>query len=630
MRLHLRSRVFLALIALGASRLLAAGETAPATPWAVPTASGFTVPGLPAVTGRIHVDQFGYLPDERKVAILSDPQAGYNAAESYKPGKKLEVRRVGDDAVVFKDEPELYNAGKTDAASGDRGWWFDFTKVDAVGDYYVFDPEKKLRSHVFRIAPDVYHGVLRAAVRALYYQREDIAHRPPFAEEPWTDAATYTQDRRARSLAARDDASTERDLSGGWMDAGDTNKYPTFLPEVIHPLLYAWRENRAAFTDDFAIPESGNGLPDLLDEVKYELDWLVKMQDTDGGVFIKMGVIDYAGGAWPLSQDKRPRYYGPKASASTLASAGIFAHAARVYREFPEWKSFAADLEKRAIRAWKWCQTNPRSYEVDDGTIKSGDADKNAVEQDRWQALAAMHLWVLTGHASYHDAFRKGFVKFRQIAEPFWSPYESGQAEALLDYTRQKGADKHVEKRILEQLRNSTKSPKFMPQDEKSDLYRAWVAPESFHWGSVLARTGYGKIAQDAVIHGSGVPKKQLRQRALDMLHSMHGVNPVGIVYLTTMGGYGAEVSATRIWHDWFMPGTPLAANPVPGLVVGGPNHSYTGDIEWLKKQPDAKCYADFNEPWPSNSWELTEPAIYYQAMYVRLLANFARPYGVE
>ena len=167
MRLHLRSRVFLALIALGASRLLAAGETAPATPWAVPTASGFTVPGLPAVTGRIHVDQFGYLPDERKVAILSDPQAGYNAAESYKPGKKLEVRRVGDDAVVFKDEPELYNAGKTDAASGDRGWWYDFTKVDAVGDYYVFDPEKKLRSHVFRVAPDVYHGVLRAAVRAL-------------------------------------------------------------------------------------------------------------------------------------------------------------------------------------------------------------------------------------------------------------------------------------------------------------------------------------------------------------------------------------------------------------------------------------------------------------------------------
>ena len=212
---------------------------------------------------------------------------------------------------------------------------------------------------------------------------------------------------------------------------------------------------------------------------------------------------------------------------------------------------------------------------------------------------------------------------FRQIGEPFWSPYESGQAEALLDYTRQKGADKQVEKRILEQLRNSTKSAKFMPQDEKSDLYRAWVAPESFHWGSVLARTGYGKIAQDAVIHGSGVPKKQLRQRSLDMLHSMHGVNPVGIVYLTTMGGYGAEVSATRIWHDWFMPGTPLAANPVPGLVVGGPNHSYTGDIEWLKKQPDAKCYADFNEPWPSNSWELTEPAIYYQAMYVRLLANF-------
>lgn len=597
-----------------------------AYPWAVPTASGITIPGLPAVTGRIHVDQFGYLPAERKTAIISDPQIGYNADESYTPGPKLELRRVSDGVVVCRGEPKLYDGGKTDRASGDRGWWFDFSKVTAVGDYYVFDPKNNRRSHVLRIAPDVYHGVLRAAVRVYFYQREAFAHQPPYAEAPWLDEASYLQDRQARAISAKDDPTTVRDLSGGWMDAGDTNKYPTFLPEVIHPLLYAWRANPAAFTDDFGLPESGNGLPDLLDEVKYELDWLMKMQDADGGVFIKMGGVSQGGG-WPPSADHHPRFYGPKASASTLATAGIFAHAARVYRQFNEWKPFADELGRRAALAWQWYRAHPRTYEVDDGEIKSGDADKTAEEQDRGEALAAAHLWALTGQAEYHEVFRQRFAQTRQMKEPSWSPYEAGQMEALLDYTRLPGADRKVVKRILGQLRDSTRLAAFMPQDETSDLYRAWVVPTSHHWGSNIVRTAYGQIAFDALAYvAHGVPKTKLRQRALDLLHSMHGVNPNGIVYLTNMGREGAEVSASRIWHDWFPPTSPLAAQPAPGYVVGGPNHSYTGTLEWLKHQPDSKCYADFNEGWPANSWEITEPGIYYQALYVRLLANFARP----
>ncbi|MBK8475863.1 MAG: glycoside hydrolase family 9 protein [Opitutaceae bacterium] len=587
------------------------------------------MPGLPEVTGRFHVDQFGYLPDERKIAVISDPQLGYNAAESFTPGPELQLRRVTDGAVVHRAAPKLFHKGQTDRASGDRGWWFEFTAVRESGDYYVYDLRNARRSHVFRIAPDVYQGVLRAAMRVFFYQREAFAHQPPHAEPPWVDAAAFLQDAETRSVSAKDDPATARDLSGGWMDAGDSNKYPTFLPEVLHPLLYAWRENPAAFGDDFGIPESGNGRPDILDEVKWELDWLVKMQDADGGVFIKMGQVDYAGLVWPLSRDLRPRYYGPKASASTLATAGILAHAARVYGQFPEWRDYAAGLRGRAERAWQWYLAQPRAYNVDTGEIKSGDADKDAVVHDRWEAIAGFHLWALTGKAEYHDVFRQRYAVLRQIAEPSWSPYESGQAEALLDYTRQTGADRQIASRILAHLRTSTKAPAFMPQDEKADLYRAWMVPTAYHWGSNIVLAGYGKSAVDAAGYLTrGVDRKRLRQRGLDSLHALHGVNPLGLVYLSNMGCEGAEVSVMRLYHEWYTTGSPLAAHPAPGYVTGGPNRAYGGTIEWLKQQPDTKCYADFNAAWPEASWEITEPAIYYQAMYVRLLASFARPVG--
>src|SRR5678815_1935566 len=103
------------------------------------------------------------------------------------------------------------------------------------------------------------------------------------------------QDSEARSVKDRNNAKTARDLSGGWWDAGDTNKYVTFAQPVIHQLLTAYSERPKTFSDDFGIPESGNGLPDILDELKVELDWLRRMQPSDlnGGVLLKVGNVEH-------------------------------------------------------------------------------------------------------------------------------------------------------------------------------------------------------------------------------------------------------------------------------------------------------------------------------------------------
>lgn len=583
---------------------------------------------LPADPGHIHIDQFGYLPDGQKVAVLGDPQIGFNAGDHYTSGARLEVRRVADDAVVYCGAPALFDEGRIDAISGDRGWWFDFTPVHAPGDYYILDPANGVRSPTFRVASDVFVSVLRAAVRVYYYQREATAHVAPWAEEPWRDASSFLQDRVARAIGARDDPSTARDLSGGWADAGDTNKYPSFLGEVIHPLLYAWRANPAVFTDDFDIPESGNGLPDLLDEVKWELDWLAKMQDRDGGVFIKMGMAanseDWVSGRAisPLSRELRPRYYAPKCSASTIVAAGVFAHAARVYAGFARWKPFATGLRARAEHAWQWYHTHPRCYDCDTYAVMSGPANLTDAEQDAAEAVAAMHLWALSGEERYHAAFRDKVGAMQQLSDPAWSYYRMGQAETLFDYLRQPGADRATCECISGAYKRAIRSPLFMPQEGKDELYRAWMPASCYHWGSNRTRACFGIAALAGVDLDLGAAERdRLRRRALDLLHAIHGVNPLGLVYLTNMGRHGAKMSAQPIYHEWF------GAAPPPGYLVGGPNHDYTGSLAWIREQPPAKAYANISEDRAMNGYELTEPAIYYQAIYIRLLAPFVTPH---
>jgi hypothetical protein len=586
-------------------------------------------PDQPANPGHIHVDQFGYLPAERKVAVLGDPQVGFNAGDRYLPGKELEVRRVADDTIAFHGAPAVFDEGKTDAISGDRGWWFDFTPVNEPGNYYIVDPASGVRSPAFRVAADVYQTVLRAAVRMYYYQREDTAHVAPWAEAPWRDGPAFPQDRVARAIGTPDDPATARDLSGGWADAGDTNKYPSFLGEVIHPLLYAWSANPAAFTDDFNIPESGNGLPDLLDEVKWELDWLMKMQDTDGGVFIKMGMAAKSGD-WPSgravsppSLDRRPRYYAPKCSASTIIAAGVFAHAARVYAGFAPWKPFAVELRERAERAWQWYVSHPRSYDCDTRAIMSGNANLTPAAQDAAEAVAAMHLWVLTGEERFHAAFRDKMETMRQLSDPAWSYYRMGQGETLFDYLRQPGADRATRERISRVYAQAVRSPRFMPQDGKDELYRAWMPGDCYHWGSNRTRACFGLAALGGAAAGLGDQEcERLRGRALGLLHAIHGVNPLGLVYLTNMGRSGAELSATHVYHEWF------GAAPPPGYLSGGPDRAYDGSLAWIREQPAAKAYANVDDGGAIRGYELTEPAIYYQACYVRLLAEFVGPHS--
>ena len=147
-----------------------------------------------------------------------------------------------------------------------------------------------IRSAPFAIGDDVYRQVLVQAVRMLFYQRAGFPKDARHAGAKWASSASHEgplQDRHARYYATPGDAATERDLHGGWFDAGDFNRYTSWAAQNVVELLNAYRERPAIWTDDTNIPESGDGIPDLLNEVKWELDWLQRMQLPDGSLLFE-------------------------------------------------------------------------------------------------------------------------------------------------------------------------------------------------------------------------------------------------------------------------------------------------------------------------------------------------------
>ncbi|MGI9393447.1 MAG: glycoside hydrolase family 9 protein, partial [Boseongicola sp.] len=265
------------------------------------------------------VDQFGYRPFDPKVAVIVNPRVGYNETDTFTPAKTYQVRAANDHEVVFEASLRIVDEGKVQELSGDVGYWFDFSALNKSGTYYLFDSKNNARSHVFEIREDIYANVLKAAVRMFFYNRSGADKLPPYADPKWQDTAAFihpSQDGDARAVGDKSNPATTRDLRGGWFDAGDTNKYVNNAGTTVHQLLAAYRERPAIWTDDFNIPESNNGLPDLIDEIRWEIDWLQRMQEPDGGVIIKVGAIDFKKVS-PLSWNKRPRYYAPVCSSST-------------------------------------------------------------------------------------------------------------------------------------------------------------------------------------------------------------------------------------------------------------------------------------------------------------------------
>ncbi|MEQ8966230.1 MAG: glycoside hydrolase family 9 protein [Azospirillaceae bacterium] len=633
---------------------------------ALVAACGGVAAGPPDLTGSeavvvgegpfIVVDRFGYRPGMRKRAVLRDPRRGFDADMRYRPGPVLELRSVEDAAAVHAGPPSIDNNGAADPDSGDVTWSFDFSAVTAPGTYVVVDPARGVRSPPFRIAEDVYDPVLRQAARAFFYQRAGFAKQPPHADPRWADGASHTgprQDTEARLYNDTLGLFSVRDLHGGWYDAGDYNRYTRWTANYIVSMLHAYREAPAAWGDDSGLPESGNGLPDLIDEIRWGLAWLARMQTEEGGLLSVLGVDE----ASPPSAADGPSYYGPANTSATLGGAAAFAFAAQAFAAYgAPLEAEAEAWRDRALEAWAWAEANPevvfRNNDPASGSagLAAGQQEVDDEGRARARLIAAIHLFALTGEARFAEVADAGVPETELVAKRYADPFLGRIETALLHYASQPGVDPGIRATIHEAYVESMAGwNAFRAMESGRDPYGAPM--DAYTWGSNGFKSAMGTLFTQVATYDIGPwPDEAAMEAGAGYIHYLHGVNPLGKVYLSNMGEYGVENSATEFYHAWFRHEHPLWGNvetsaygPAPGFLVGGPNPSYTWDACCPAScgneannamcglappsppagQPPMKAYRDFGDGWPLNSWEVTENSNAYQVEYLRLLSKF-------
>lgn len=605
------------------------------------------------VTPLITVDQFGWLPRSRKIAVLAHPVRGQNAGQSFQPGPDFVVRQETDSKIVYRGKLKPWNGGSISELAGDRVWHADFSDVRAPGAYHLYDPTNRVRSFAFRIGDDVYKPVLRDSVRTFYYQRSGT----PISEKhggKWHHRGGHLgpeQDRNARYTQNGQAIGRPRDLLGGWFDAGDLNKYVPYLETTLFDLLWAYELNPGVFGDNTNIPESGNGVPDLLDEVKWELDWLLKMQDADGGVFNRVAGRSFDNGPDPPASDKQPRFYSAKTTWATATAAASFAHAARVYERFDRtFPGYAAQLIAAARKGWKYLEKHSE-MDPPDGTdgeknLAATPASSNPNADRRSRVYAAAELFKTLGEPSFKAYVDRWATDVPATAENGLHPFANGKqvdplnhgalTQALFVYSTTKNASPRVTGPFKDALARTAESIK-AATGGPDDPYLAYHFADHYCWGSNQCKGRWGRILLMTIALRKNVPQHEAyREIIAGYLHFIHGRNPLGLCFLTNMGHAGADHCVTEIYHSWFHDGSPLydgtksRYGPAPGYLAGGPNKFFS--VDWIRPpfgEPPMKAYRDWNAAWNAErraneaSWEITEPAIYYQAVYTLLLSQF-------
>ncbi len=602
-----------------------------------------------SITNLIVVDQFGYRENSEKIAVIRDPQVGFDSSSSLEPASTYSLVNSETNETVYEASITIWNGGQTDDSSGDKAWWFDFTDYTTPGTYYILDSENNIKSFDFVISDNVYAEVLKHAMRTFYYQRAGYSKEVPFTDEAWADLESHLgslQDSECRKFDSPGVSSSERDLQGGWYDAGDYNKYTPWTANYIIEFIQAYNENPEAWGDNYCLPYSDNGIPDIIDEIKWGLDYLLRLQEDDGSL-ISVVSLDHA---YPPSDAKGQSLYGGVNTTSALSGAAAYAFGAKFFLDQGQ-EEFGNTLLSAAEAAWSWADQNPNVI------WKNNDAEYNSVgigagqqETDDYGRLAykfraAVYLFEATGKQEYHDFIQQNYQSIHLLEWTFAYPFEESNQEALLYYSNLPNANQSIAETLKSTYQTAMQGENnFNALNNERDPYLAYLSV--YVWGSNSTKARKALMFTDYVHHNVNAALNDDALRAAERyVHYIHGLNPLNFCYLSNMYDYGADQGVTQFYHTWFADESDWDITgvskygPAPGFVVGGANPSYDWDNCCTSSctsngcdsdvradivgQPDQKSYLDFNTSWPMNSWSLSENSCGYQTSYIRLLSKF-------
>jgi len=536
----------------------------------------------------IAVNQAGYLPHGSKQAVAVVPDL--HGAGHY----ELVNTKTGTTVYRIKTTSSVY-----DPRSEQNLQHIDFSDFTGTGRFYLCG--EGMRSLDFDIADNTYRQVLRLLLRSFYLQRCGVALNDP--ETGLQHPACHLDD----GLVAHDDPinrkGTRVHATGGWHDAGDYGKYVSTTTVVIGRLLSLFEQDPPIRGDGWLdIPGGKNGVPDILDEARFGLDWLLKMQRSDGAVYRKL-----SGDHWPPlvppDKDTQTRYlYGP-ATSDTAKFVAVMAAAARVFRSCDSEQ--AQRYLEAALKSWRHLEQIPlqRIDWVEGDDSGSGkylyseiDNEPSLTHDNDDRFWAAAELFITTGDKKYEVYMIEHIGEMNYSLFEWKDPSPLGMLDYLYHY-REKGNPGLIQgiHRLL------LKRAEELQRNVESGGYR--IGNYRFIWGSnkMLAEDGVTLLYAARIFDST-----KFLVSAQGHVDFLLGLNPFNQTFVTGVGERGV-----RNVHHIF---ARSVKKDIPGLLVGGPNTMAQAGI--APKGKGMLSYADDERSYATNEY-----AIDYNSSLIALLA---------
>lgn len=483
---------------------------------------------------RIRLNTIGFLPGGTKQATVAGDVKAWQVVEV----KTGAVALQGSAARAFTTSPE-----ETD----ETVHLIDFSALTQPGDYRLEVPSVG-HSAPFSVGETIWAEPYQLIARAMYLWRCGTAVEGTWQGQTYRQAPCHLQDGYLDYVTG---AHTHRPGTGGWHDAGDYNKYVVNAGVTVGLLLKAWEhfgERLAPLSH--AIPESTDTVPDLLNEVRWEVEWLFSMQADDGKVYHKLSSPDFR--FWgPAEKDLDPRYFSPWSTIATADFTAMMAATARHWRAFDP--AFAERCLAAARRSWDVLLAHPEQVDPDLSAFKTGGYTAKDASHRLW---AAAELWETTGESAFLQAFEKAAARETFTSQgPTWGDVQDLALATYLLASRPADRDRALVARLTRDLAAVTDG--IVALSQKSGYARPLgFDRKSWYWGA------NGTVAgQTLLLHLADrlQPDPKYRRTAEHAVAFLFGRNYHGRSYVT---GLGALPPA----HPHDRRGEPAW----PGYLVGG------------------------------------------------------------
>lgn len=535
---------------------------------------------------NVHINQIGYRDTDKKQVIINGKSSHFAVFEK-ESGKQIYIGHT--------------TKGASDNASGDNLYYGDFSEVKNAGTYFIAVPGIGVTDS-FVIGKGVFNSLRVGLLKSFYYQRCGLDLEKKFAGE-WGHAACHIEKGKIYG-----EESTEIDGNGGWHDAGDYGKYIVPAATAVADLMMTWEFFPDSYGDAINIPESGNGISDILDETRYELEWMLKMQEgTTGGVYHKLTSKIFPSLATMPQDDYGELFYSPVSAAATGSFSAAMAMAARIYGTIDT--KFADKCLKASEKAWVWLEKNQGAAGFKNPSdILTGEYGDNKDTDERYWAAA--ELYRTTGSEIYGEYIKSVYNKNGLDNFDFGWQSMTGFAGVAYLFNEKEKQDQAVSDYLKGILKNA--AGKRLQKGSLSG-YHITLSAGDYNWGSNMNLLNDARLM---IIADKVDANDKYINTALNNFNYLLGSNTLNQCYVT---GFGRK----PVLDPHHRPSKGDDAElPVPGLVAGGPNSGLQDDYAKmkLKKLPPAKCYIDY-----SGSYSTNETAIYWNSPAVFVAAYFDR-----